>query len=255
MANSSFTGHTALVTGAASGIGAATVRWLNVQGVAKLHLVDLDAKALETLELGCAVELHPGDVSDPAFWTELESKIDRLDHAVINAGIAGGGPIVDETFEQWRQIMAVNLDGAFLTLAASLRLIAKGGRGGSVVMLSSVTGIKAIAGTGAYGSGKAAIAHLARIAALENAKAGIRVNAIAPGGVDTPIWDKQVWFTDFTDQMGGRDAVFQSMAKDSVPFGRFETADEIAAQIGFLLSDDAGTITGTVLSSDGGSGL
>jgi len=109
--------------------------------------------------------------------------------------------------------------------------------------------------TGAYATSKAGIAHLAKIAALENAKAGIRVNAIAPGGVDTPIWDKQAWFGDAAKAMGGREAAMDSMAKDSVPTGRFASAEEIAGAIGFLLSDAAANITGTVLSSDGGSGL
>jgi 2-keto-3-deoxy-L-fuconate dehydrogenase len=223
--------------------------------VAKLVLVDRDEAGLAALDLTCEVERAAGDVSDEAFWLDLEAHTDRLDHAVVNAGIAGGGPLVDESFEQWRRIMSVNLDGAFLTLRTALRLIAKGERGGSVALLSSVTGVKAMAGTAAYGSGKAAIAHLARIAALEHAKAGIRVNAIAPGGVETPIWDTQQWFTDFVGKFGSRDAVFASMAKDSVPTGRFASAEEIAGAIGFLLSDEAANITGIVLSSDGGSGL
>jgi NAD(P)-dependent dehydrogenase (short-subunit alcohol dehydrogenase family) len=122
------------------------------------------------------------------------------------------------------------------------------------VLLSSVTGIKPMPATAAYGSGKAAIAHLAKIAALENAKAGIRVNAIAPGGVDTPIWETQEWFRDTVKHMG-REAAMESMAKDSVPLGRFASAEEIAGAIGFLLSDAAANITGVVLSSDGGTAL
>jgi len=249
-----FTGRTALVTGAASGIGAACSRWLDAHGTGKLWLVDTDSKGLAALKLSCDAERIEGDVSDPAFWAGLEAKIERLDHVVVNAGIAGGAPLVEESFEQWRRIMGVNLDGAFLTLSTALRLMLKGGRGGSAVLLSSVTGVKAMAGTGAYGSGKAAIAHLARIAAHENAKAGIRVNAIAPGGVDTPIWEKQAWFREIVEGMG-REAAMASMAKDSVPLGRFATPEEIAGAIGFLLSDAAANITGVVLSSDGGTAL
>ncbi len=244
---------TALVTGAASGIGAACAHWLDAQGVERLVLVDRDAAGLDALELSCTAERHAGDVSDPAFWQVLEPRIGRLDHAVVNAGIAAGAPIAEESFEQWRRIMAVNLDGAFLTLATALRLIAKGENGGSVVLLSSVTGVKPMAGTGAYGSSKAALAHLAKIAALENAGAGIRVNAIAPGGVDTPIWDSDANFRAMVAEIG-RDAAIAGFASGA-PLKRFATPDEIAATIGFLLSKEAANITGVVLSSDGGLAL
>jgi NAD(P)-dependent dehydrogenase (short-subunit alcohol dehydrogenase family) len=244
-----FSGRCALVTGAASGIGAACAQWLDVHGIAKLWLVDRDPIALE---LSCGVERIVGDVSDPEFWAGLEARIERLDHVVVNAGIAGGAPLADESFEQWRRIMAVNLDGAFLTLSTALRLILKGERGGSAVLLSSVTGVKAMPGTGAYGSTKAAIAHLAKIAALENAQAGIRVNAIAPGGVDTPIWDRDANFRQLIEAQG-REAAIAGFASGT-PLGRFASAEEIAASIGFLLSDAATNITGAVLQSDGGLG-
>jgi NAD(P)-dependent dehydrogenase (short-subunit alcohol dehydrogenase family) len=149
--------------------------------------------------------------------------------------------------------MAVNLDGAFLTLRTALRLIGKGDAGGSVVVLSSVTGVKPIPGTGAYGSSKAALAHLAKIAALENAPAKIRVNAIAPGGVDTPIWDSDANFRALAADVG-RDAAISTFASGT-PLGRFASPEEIAGTIGYLLSDDAANITGAVLSSDGGFSL
>ena len=246
----SFEGRSALVTGAASGIGAACARWLEAHGIAKLWLVDRDAAGLAALDLACKAERVEGDVSDPAFWAGLEERIERLDHVVVNAGIAGGRPLAEESFEQWRRIMGVNLDGAFLTLSTALRLMLKGARGGSAVLLSSVTGVKAMAGTGAYGSGKAAIAHLARIAALENAAANIRVNAIAPGGVDTPIWDADENFRKLAEAEG-RETAIAGFA-NGTPLGRFASADEIAATIGFLLSDAAANITGAVLQSDGG---
>lgn len=248
-----FVGRTALVTGAASGIGAACARWLHAQGIARLVLVDRDEAGLSALNLSCEVERIAGDVSDPALWTPLETGLDRLDYAVVNAGIAAGAPIAEESFEQWRRIIGVNLDGAFLTLATALRLMLKGGRGGSAVLLSSVTGVKPMAGTGAYGASKAALAHLAKIAALENAAHHIRVNAIAPGGVDTPIWDSDPNFRQLAAQQG-RDAAIAGFASGT-PLGRFATTDEIAATIGFLLSDEAANITGAVLSSDGGLAL
>ena len=91
--------------------------------MAKLVLVDRDEAGLAGLHLRCASERHLGDVSDPAFWEMLEGSLGRLDHAVVNAGIAAGKPITEESFDEWRRIMAVNLDGAFLTLRTALRLI------------------------------------------------------------------------------------------------------------------------------------
>jgi NAD(P)-dependent dehydrogenase (short-subunit alcohol dehydrogenase family) len=83
----------------------------------------------------------------------------------------------------------------------------------------------------------------------------VRVNAIAPGGVDTGIWDRAEWFAPLVEQHGGREQALAAMAKDATPIGRFARADEVAAQIGFLLSDAAATITGTCLLSDGGVSL
>ena len=248
-----FNGRTALITGAASGIGAACARWLDAHGVAKLVLVDRDEAGLAGLHLHCASERHLGDVSDPAFWEMLEGSLGRLDHAVANAGIAAGKPITEESFDEWRRIMAVNLDGAFLTLRTALRLIGKGEQGGSVVVLSSVSGLKPMAGAGAYGASKAAVAHLTKIAALESAPGKIRVNAIAPGGVDTPIWDSDSNFQALAADIG-REAALGTFASGT-PLGRFASPEEIATTIGFLLSDDAANITGAVLSSDGGFGL
>lgn len=253
MTNPSFAGRSALITGAASGIGAECARWLDAHGIAKLWLVDRDAAGLAALELSCEVERAVGDVADPAFWAALEPRIDRLDHVVANAGIAAGAPVAEESFEEWRRIMAVNLDGVFLTLSTALRPMLKGKKGGSAVLLSSVTGVKTLAGTGAYGSSKAAVAHLARIAALENAPHAIRVNAIAPGGVDTPIWDRDENFSKLIEDMGRDAAMTQAM--EGTPLKRFASAAEIAATIGFLLSDAAANITGAVLSSDGGLSL
>jgi len=156
--------------------------------------------------------------------------------------------IADTNFEDWRKVISVNLDGAFLSLRTALRLMPDGG---SVVMTASVAALKAQPGTSAYSASKAGLIQLMKVAAKEAAPRRIRVNAIAPGGVDTPIWDKQQVFVDAFEAMGRAEAL-ASMAEQTVPMGRFETADEIAAQIGFLLSPLAGTITGTVLVSDGG---
>jgi len=248
-----FSNRTALVTGAASGIGAATARWLDRQGIARLILIDLDGDGLGKLDLSCEVETHAADVADEGFWATLEPRIDRLDHAVVNAGIGTGGVLSELDFAEWRRVMAINLDGAFLTLATSLRAMRKAGdapnKTASAVITASVTGLKPVPGIGAYGVSKAAVAHMARIAAAENAAHGIRVNAIAPGGVDTAIWNSPELQAQFAEH--GREAVIAQMGK-TTPRGRFATADELARDIGYLLSDSAANVTGTVLTSDGG---
>ncbi|HTM95922.1 MAG TPA: SDR family oxidoreductase [Croceibacterium sp.] len=242
-----FSGKSALITGAASGIGAACARWLDTNGIARLVLIDRDEIALD---LGCATDHVTGDVGDPEFWCAIEPKLGRIDHAVVNAGVASGSLIAETEFAEWRRVLGVNLDGAFLTLRAAMRAIADGG---SVVVTASASGFKAEPGTAAYGASKAGAIQLAKVAAREGAPRGVRVNAIAPGGVDTPIWDQTPFFNDLLAQHGGdRDAALIAMAKIATPLGRYASADEIAAQVGFLLSDAAATITGAVLVSDGG---
>lgn len=248
---SDFTGRSALVTGAASGIGAACAQWLDAQGIARLILVDRDAAAIDALHLSCVSERVTGDVSDPGLWQGLG--LGPIDHAVINAGIAAGAPIAECEFAEWRRVMAVNLDGAFLSLQAAMRAIPGAG---SVVLTASVSGMKAEPGTAAYGASKAALIQLAKVAAKEGAPRGLRVNAIAPGGVDTPIWDQAPFFQDLVAEHGGdRGAALAAMARMATPLGRYASADEIAGQVGFLLSDAAATITGTALVSDGGYSL
>lgn len=244
-----FAGRSALVTGAASGIGAACARALAARGVARLVLVDVDGAGLDALDLpGCDVERIVGSVANESLWQGIAGSLTGLDHAIVNAGIGAGGPIASVSLADWRRVMAVNLDGAFLTLAASLRAMEHGG--GSVVVVSSTTGIKPVAGIGPYGVAKAGVAHMARIAALENAAKGIRVNAIAPGGVDTAIWDGG---EDFQRSVAaiGREATLKAMAK-TTPLGRFATSEEMADSILYLLSDAASNITGHVMVSDGG---
>ncbi|MCH2486945.1 MAG: SDR family oxidoreductase [Erythrobacter sp.] len=262
MTDHSFQGRSALVTGAASGIGAACARWLDRQGAAKLWLIDRDGDRLADHGLSCQVEAVIGDIADEAFWSDLEPRLAGLDHAVLNAGIGVGGAIADHTFEEWRRGMAVNLDGAFLSLRAALRAMkakdaqarnAREIRRGSVVLTASITGVKPVPGIGSYGVAKAGVAHMARIAAAEVSGEGIRVNAVAPGGVDTAIWDSSANFREGV-AAHGRKATLAAMAA-TTPRGRFATPDEIAGEIGFLLSDQAGNITGTVLVTDGGYSL
>lgn len=242
-----------LITGAASGIGRATAELLAEKGH-ELVLVDVNDLA------GTAPAPHGttrivGDVSSEAFWTETEPGLAGLTHAVINAGVSSGGPIDRLDFAEWRRVMSVNLDGAFLTLRAVLRAIKANSGPRALVLTASVSGIKPEPGVAAYGSSKAAVIQLARVAAKEVAPEGIRVNAIAPGGVDTPIWDRMPFFEDLVASEGSREAAMQAMAKMATPLGRYASAEEIAVQVAFLLSEDAATITGTVLTSDGGYSL
>lgn len=248
---SEFAGRSALVTGAASGIGLALCEWLAARGIARLVVVDRDEAGLAALDLPCTIERRTGNVADPALWDALD--LGTLDYAVINAGIAGGATIEELAFAEWRAMLSVNLDGAFLSLKHALSAIRDGG---SLVVTASVSGIKAEPGTAAYGASKAALIQLAKVAAKEAAPRGVRINAIAPGGVDTPMWDQTPFFRDLVSQHGGdRTAALEAMAKMATPLGRYASAAEIAGQVGFLLSDAAATITGAVLVSDGGYSL
>lgn len=248
----------ALITGAASGIGAATARRLTADGARGLVLVDRDKAGLTELagELEIEVLTLVVDVSDAGAWAGVEqaaeARFGGVDRVVVNAGIADGSTITETSFEAWRRVMAVNLDGAFLTLQSGLRLIRLGGNGGSVVMVASAAGIKAEPGIGAYAASKAGVIQLARVAAKECAGEKIRINTIAPGGVETPIWTQAPFFRDLAQKAGSERAAFDQMAAMATPLGRFATPEEIAGQIAFLLSDDAATVTGAVLVSDGG---
>ncbi|MBB3763482.1 SDR family NAD(P)-dependent oxidoreductase [Sphingomicrobium lutaoense] len=220
-----------LITGAASGIGKACADHYRERG-ADLVLVDRTA----------GNGIVEGDVSDPSLWEGLD--LSGLTHAVVNAGIGDAAPVHEMPFEKWRRVMQVNLDGAFLTLRAALRAIDRG----AIVITASATAIKPTPMTGAYGASKAAVAHLARIAAAENARRGVRVNVIAPGGVDTAIWDGPI-IDGLVEKLGSRKKAIAAMGAD-IPVGRFATPEEIARQIGMLLEEE--TITGTMLVSDGG---
>ena len=239
-----------LITGAASGIGAATATLLAQAGAKKLILADLNEERLAdfAFSLPCERALLIGDVADEGLWTGAD--LTGLTHALINAGIGEAMPIAETSLLDWRRVMSVNLDGAFLSLRAAIR--AMKGSGGAIVLTASATGVKAEAHTAAYGASKAAVIHLARIAAKEGVGDGIRVNSIAPGGVETPIWAGVPMFADMVARKGGERAAFEALGAAATPMGRFAKPEEIAEQIAFLLSNDAAFITGTCLISDGG---
>lgn len=251
-----FAGHTALVTGSASGIGLATAQRLAADGVDRLILCDLHggalAQAADSIRRdGLGVDALAGDVSDPAFWDTAAPALVGLTLGVANAGISDGATIDAMDFSAWRRVMAVNLDGVFLTLQAAFKSMTGPG---ALVVTASVTGIKAEPGTAAYAASKAGALQLMRVAAKEGASRRIRVNAVAPGGVRTPIWEQAPFFQDLVKRSGGSEAALDAMG-EATPLGRFATAAEIAAQIAFLLSDDAAMTTGSVLVCDGGYGL
>ncbi|HEX4737586.1 MAG TPA: SDR family oxidoreductase [Allosphingosinicella sp.] len=249
-----FTNAIALITGAASGIGAATAARLAAGGAKKLLLVDLDEEKLRDFAFTLPCERQPiiGDVTDPDLWANAD--LTGLTHAVVNAGIGAGGPILDSSFEDWRRVLSVNLDGAFLTLQASMRAMRD--RGGAIVMTASAAGLKAEPGIAAYGASKAGVIHLARIAAKEGAPLGIRVNAIAPGGVQTPIWRAVPFFGQLVESLGSEDAAFKAMGSaGNTPANRFARPEEIAGQIAFLLSDACAFVTGACFVADGGYSL
>ena len=242
-----------LITGAASGIGAATARFLAPREGILLTLIDRSETGLQDVAAGLGsarVKMAAMDVADPAAWQAMDMER-ALTGAVLCAGVSEVAPIAEMSFEAWRRVLAVNLDGAFLSLQAVLRTCADGA---SIVAVGSATGEKAAPMTAAYGASKAGLAQLVKVAALEQAARGVRVNAIAPGGVKTPMFSNQEFFEGFKAEHGGEEGAWAALA-GAVPLGRFAESDEIAAMIGFLLSDASATMTGAVLKCDGGYGL
>ena len=259
-----FTGEpdvVALITGAGSGIGAATAQRLVGEGIRRLVLTDRDGASVAAT--AASLGLDESDVMTAAFnvadetaWIAnarvIRERFGRLDLAVANAGVTSGGTIAESAFGEWRRVMSANLDGVFLTLKSCMKLMEEGRQGGAIVIVSSVTGVKAQVGTATYGASKAAVLQLAKVAALEGAPNRIRVNSILPGGTETPIWRDVPFFRDQFAKTGSEQAAFNAMAAISTPLGRYAKADEIAGQIAFLLSQSAATITGAELVSDGG---
>ena len=241
-----------LVTGAASGIGAAVSTRLCAGGAKKLILIDRNEDRLRdfAFSLPCERQLIVGDVGDEELWADAD--LTGLSHAVVNAGIGAGGTIAETSLADWRRVMSVNLDGAFLSLQAAMKAIKAGGTGGAILLTASAAGIKAEPGISAYGASKAAVIHLARIAAREGAPDRIRVNSIAPGGVETPIWSNVPFFQELVRSAGSEEAAFKAMGGAATPLERFGQPDEIAEQIAFLLSDKTAFVTGSCFVSDCG---
>jgi NAD(P)-dependent dehydrogenase (short-subunit alcohol dehydrogenase family) len=243
-------GKVGIITGAASGIGAATARVLSREG-AKLVLTDLDDAAGAALaEAVGGIYLHH-DVSEEDGWPGViaaaEGKFGRLDIMVANAGIATMGSAVDMSLKDWRRQMAINVDGVFLSVKYCIPAMRRAGNGGSIVMLSSVAGLRGSAGLAGYSATKGAVRLFAKSMALECALAGdgIRVNSVHPGIIATPIWDKM--------PIGQNSPIDpHRVAENSVPLGKAGEAEEIANGILFLASPMSSHMTGSELVIDGG---
>jgi NAD(P)-dependent dehydrogenase (short-subunit alcohol dehydrogenase family) len=234
-----------LVTGAARGIGLAAARRFLADGW-RVALIDIDGETLarthaalpsqSTIAIRC-------DVADPAGVAAAVAAVaktfGRLDALVNNAGIAIFKPILDVTYEDWSRVLAVNLTGPFLCAQAAAPVMREGG-GGAIVNITSISGLRASTLRAAYGTSKAGLAHLTQQQAIEFAPLGIRVNAVAPGPVDTAM-AKAVHTPEI-----------RAAYHDAIPLNRYGLETELAEAIFFLCGDRASYITGQTLAVDGG---
>ena len=234
----------ALITGAARGIGLATVKRFLADGF-RVALLDIDGETLarsvaaigepeRTLSVTCDVAL-PDQVE--AAVAQVKARFGRLDALINNAGHAVFKPALDTTLAEFQRTLDVNLTGPFLLAKAAVPLMSKGG---AIVNITSISGLRGSAMRVAYGTSKAALAHMTKQFALELSVRGIRVNAVAPGPVDTAM-AKAV-----------HSAAIRADYHDAIPLGRYGLEEEIAEAVFFLCSERAAYITGQTLAVDGG---
>jgi len=233
---------TALVTGAARGIGLATTKLFLAEGW-QVAMVDRDceelaqaSEGLENVKTICHDVSQAGDVE--AIITEVIDWSGELDALVNNAGVADFGPIDETDFARWRTVMETNLDGVFLMSQAAAPLLQKAR--GAVVNIASISGLRASTLRVAYGTSKAGVMHLSQQQAAEWGEHGVRVNCICPGPVRTKL-AMAVHTQDIIDAY-----------HDAIPLGRYGSEEEIGNVITFLCSEKASYVTGQVISVDGG---
>jgi NAD(P)-dependent dehydrogenase (short-subunit alcohol dehydrogenase family) len=254
-------GKTALVAGAGSGIGRAAALLLARHGAAvlctDLHETTAQATAGAIRAAGGAASFRALDVTSEDAWIAVTGQAlaehGRLDVLVNSAGISFARPVADMTLNEWRRVLAVNLDGVFLGTKHAIRAMRRSPAGGSIINVSSASGVKASPDASAYCAGKAAVNMLTRTAALECRRNGdnIRVNAVLPGAVKTPLWNSMPFFQELMEKTGSEEAAFQAMAQSS-PGGRFAEPEEVALAILYLASDESRFVTGTGLVIDDG---
>jgi NAD(P)-dependent dehydrogenase (short-subunit alcohol dehydrogenase family) len=240
----------ALVTGAGMGLGRGIADELAKAG-ADIAVVEINAEsaqvaATELSQHGVRARAYPADVSksdqvDAAFRS-AQTDLGRLDIVVNNAGISKVGPHTHEvTDEDWLDSIAVMQTGVFFGIRAAGRIMMQQGEGGSIVNISSIRGFSPNPGRMTYCAPKAAVIMMTKIAAGEWAQYGIRVNAIAPGVLRTPMWDEDV----------ARGAIDEQFYLDIVPAKRLGTPPEVGQLVAYLVSDAASYINGSCLTIDG----
>ncbi|MCH8190539.1 MAG: SDR family oxidoreductase [Chloroflexi bacterium] len=243
-------GKIATVTGGASGIGRATSLAFAREG-AQVVIADVDADGGgETVEMitraGGGATFVQCDVTQAAdveaMVAHAVSTYGRLDCAFNNAGVEGANAqLADCPEDDWDRTLTINLKGVWLCLKYAVQQMLKQGGGGAIVNTSSISGLSGAAGAGAYGVSKAGVAHLTKIAAQQYASQGIRVNAVCPGGIHTPM----------TARVGNDPQLLEVMEKMH-PLGRMGEADEVAEAVLWLCSDSTSFVTGHLLAVDGG---
>jgi meso-butanediol dehydrogenase/(S,S)-butanediol dehydrogenase/diacetyl reductase len=242
-----FEGKVVIVTGAGSGIGAATARRFLNEGASVILNGRREHKLHETITGFDAAKslIHPGDVSDEAYVKRLVedtvTKFGKLDVLVNNAGMAIFGPFNQTTTEVWRKTMGTDVDSVYFASREALPHLLK--TKGSIINLSSASGLGGDWGLSAYNAAKGAVTNFTRALALEYGSRGVRINAVAPSFTSTEA----------TNELEKSYAVVAAF-RDRLPIGRAATPDEIAGVIAFLASADAAFVNGVILPVDGGLG-